>query len=130
MGLDTSHGCWHGAYSSFTRWRLYLRQCAGLPPFGVEQLHDVMFRGAPLPEWYAGSPEDPLHGLLMHSDCDGEISVAEQLPLAARLEELAEKMPVCEGAGGHIFPDMKSVTLRFAAGLRAANAAGEPVKFH
>lgn len=21
MGLDTSHDCWHGAYSAFTRWR-------------------------------------------------------------------------------------------------------------
>ena len=24
MGLDCSHGCWHGAYSAFMRWRAKL----------------------------------------------------------------------------------------------------------
>lgn len=32
MGLDTSHDCWHGAYSAFGRWREKLAEVAGLPP--------------------------------------------------------------------------------------------------
>lgn len=34
MGLDTTHDCWHGAYSSFHRWRCKLAELAGLPPLG------------------------------------------------------------------------------------------------
>lgn len=32
MGLDTSHNCWHGAYSAFHRWRCKLAEVACLPP--------------------------------------------------------------------------------------------------
>lgn len=31
MGLDTTHGCWHGAYSAFSRWREELARKAGVP---------------------------------------------------------------------------------------------------
>lgn len=31
MGLDTSHGCWHGPYSQFMRWRTWLAKEAGVP---------------------------------------------------------------------------------------------------
>jgi hypothetical protein len=32
MGLDTTHGCWHGAYSAFMRWRQEIAHVAGFPP--------------------------------------------------------------------------------------------------
>jgi hypothetical protein len=32
MGLDTTHDCWHGAYSAFMRWRRKLAEVAGYPP--------------------------------------------------------------------------------------------------
>ena len=32
MGLDTSHGAWHGAYSAFMRWREMVAEVAGMPP--------------------------------------------------------------------------------------------------
>lgn len=35
MGLDTSHDCWHGAYSAFHRWRQKLAEVAGLPPLDL-----------------------------------------------------------------------------------------------
>lgn len=35
MGLDTSHGCWHGAYSAFMRWRQKIAEVAGLPPLDM-----------------------------------------------------------------------------------------------
>lgn len=31
MGLDTTHGCWHGAYSAFHRWRVEVAKAAGIP---------------------------------------------------------------------------------------------------
>jgi hypothetical protein len=31
MGLDTSHGCWHGAYSAFASWRDKMAEVAGYP---------------------------------------------------------------------------------------------------
>jgi hypothetical protein len=31
MGLDTSHGCWHGPYSQFMRWRTWLAAQVGIP---------------------------------------------------------------------------------------------------
>ena len=41
MGLDTTHDCWHGAYSAFMRWRQKLAEVAGLPPL---MLMDGFFR--------------------------------------------------------------------------------------
>lgn len=32
MGLGTTHGCWHGAYSAFMRWRQMIAEVAGFPP--------------------------------------------------------------------------------------------------
>jgi len=32
MGLDLTHGCWHGAYSAFMRWRQKIAELAGYPP--------------------------------------------------------------------------------------------------
>lgn len=31
MGLDVSHGCWHGSYSAFNRWRHGIARAAGIP---------------------------------------------------------------------------------------------------
>ena len=52
MGLDTSHGCWHGAYSAFTRWRTVLAQAAGIPLWLMEGYYappeaDLIARTAP-----------------------------------------------------------------------------------
>ena len=35
MGLDTTHDCWHGAYSAFMRWRQEIARIAGLPPLDL-----------------------------------------------------------------------------------------------
>lgn len=31
MGLNISHGTWHGAYSAFMRWRVEIARCIGVP---------------------------------------------------------------------------------------------------
>ncbi len=121
MGLDTSHGCWHGAYSAFMRWRRKLAEVAGFPPL------DSMegFGGETSWEPYR---KDPLTILLNHSDCDGEIKSADCGPLADRLEELL-KHTHSQDLRGHV-GDWHEATRQFIEGLREAAAAGEDVDFH
>lgn len=142
MGLDTSHDCWHGAYSAFSRWRQQVARAAG---YMVEKVtwQDI---GYPVDtvmlEWHRYEaknfmgewdelPSDPLLLLIVHSDCDGEIKAEHTALLANRLEQI---LPDIEDApdGGHIGyrGGYKACTERFIKGLREAHAAGEAVDFH
>lgn len=142
MGLDTTHGCWHGAYSAFSRWRDGLAVAAGYT-FHKDDLgrltvdidwgnvertigHDLIGRWPAMPVRPDGTP-DPLIVLLAHSDCEGEIQADFCAPLADRLEEL---IPLLEGedGGGHIGLFTEK-TQTFVDGLRRAAAAGESVGF-
>ncbi len=158
MGLDTSHDCWHGPYSAFSRWRIAIAQAAGIPLMLMDGFHE-----RPSPEamkWAAprdGGPEcrspygpslhrwcsrvdallpiswdslrpDPIHALLNHSDCDGEILAADCGPIADRLAELLPLLPdVFAGERVGVWRDK---TQTFIDGLRRAAAAGEDVGFY
>lgn len=134
MGLDTSHGCWHGAYSAFTRWRHELARAAGYQVARLEgQHHDTT-----LIDWghiadknYYGEwdtmPSDPLILLIAHSDCEGKIHPQHAGPLADRLTEL---LPLLGGDGGGHIGSYQEKTQQFINGLRTAVAAGEDVDFH
>jgi hypothetical protein len=148
MGLDTSHDCWHGAYSAFMRWRTKIAEVAGLPPLCL--MEGFWAKGAPgdpikdyaekwpdgaqtvydsLPiAWDALRPDPALYFLLSHSDCDGEIPHEICAPLAERLSELLPAMPAGD-AGGHI-GGWREKTQSFIDGLKRAAEAGEPVDFH
>ena len=154
MGLDTTHDCWHGAYSAFMRWRKKLAEVAGLPPLelmeGFYQPNDIgtlqacrraLERG-PL-DWMANSIKqledqlpitwsclrpDVLYELLSHSDCDGELAADICGPLADRLEELLPLLPDKNG-GGHI-GDWREKAQKFIDGLQRAASENEPVGFH
>lgn len=137
MGLDTSHDCWHGAYSAFTRWRNILAETAGyevvvmdgyIPqPKIVAAAYwtDKNFQG----EWPDGPPEDPLLILLVHSDCDGVIKAAHAPFLADRLERLLPEIAEDLDGGGHV-GFARETTQKFIDGLRAAADAGEDVDFY
>ncbi len=150
MGLDTTHDAWHGAYSAFMRWREKIAEVAGLPPFRLmEGFYQNLSSGMPpslfcngyqresetlksldalLPiKWECLKPS-PLHELLFHSDCDGEIPAASCGPIADELEKLIPLLPEGE-AGGHI-GIWRDKTQKFIYGLRRAAAAGEPLGFH
>lgn len=65
MGLDTTHDCWHGAYSAFGRWREGLAKAAGIPLHLMERYYspDDMFHGPPTHaalEWAAPREGGPL----------------------------------------------------------------------
>lgn len=144
MGLDTTHDCWHGAYSAFNRWRHAVAEAAGyrvVPPTPEERAtgrilcdcvdidwsiyRDENYQG----EWSDGPfIDDPLLHLIVHSDCDGVIHPKHGRALAARLEGLLPLLD--EGkSGGHIW-SMREVTERFIRGLRKATDADEDVEFY
>jgi hypothetical protein len=129
MGLDTTHDCWHGAYSSFTRWRTavslaagyYVQDDAGYPSVVIDwdAFEAKNYQG----EWDQ-LPEDPLLILIVHSDCDGHITPEAAPWLADRLEQILPR--VADSGDGR---SLRSDTERFIKGLRDAAAAGEKVEF-
>lgn len=112
MGLDTTHDCWHGGYGRFALFREAVAQAAG---FGSLYAY-IGFGGDK--EWPC---DDPLVVLLNHSDCDGEIATEECAALADRLDAIAPAIPD---------PDLRERCYQFAAGLRRADRAKEPVRFY
>lgn len=143
MGLDTTHGCWHGAYSAFSRWRDKLAEVAGYAIWSVIDEPDEFGRGygrdTMMIDWghvtdanlmgeWAETPADPLIVLIAHSDCDGVIHPEQAGPLATRLEELRPLLPEGE-ASGHI-RNWRDKTQQFIDGLHEAVKAGEDVEFH
>lgn len=134
MGLDTSHGCWHGAYSVFTRWRHELARAAGYQVARLEgHIHDTTLIdwGHIVDKNYYGDwdvlPTDPLILLIAHSDCEGVIHQAHAALLADRLTEL---LPLLDGDGGGHIGDYRTKTQQFIDGLRDAVAKGEDIEFH
>lgn len=151
MGLDTSHGAWHGAYSAFMTWRKKIAEVAGLPPLELmEGFYDPIEESRLIPTLYPGIVSEyssslkeldkrlpirwdslnpsPLHELLYHSDCDGEIEWEKCKPIAEELKKLLPKMPKGE-AGGHI-GHWRDKTQTFIDGLMKAYNAKENLDFH
>ena len=124
MGLDTTHDCWHGAYSAFSRWRVEIARVAGMPP--LEMMEGFIHDGQQGIKWEILKP-DVLHVLLNHSDCDGHISWRNTKKLADRLAEL---LPLLEGDGGGHIGSYREKTQIFIDGLLAAHEAHERVEFH
>ena len=121
MGLDTTHDCWHGSYSSFGAWRRQVALAAG---YGLDSEKDDLL----IWQWtgvqeaagtWATPPDDPLLYLLCHSDCDGVLPVSSLRPLARRLDEIAPRLRETDQALARVFAD----------GLRDAAAKNEPVEF-
>ena len=121
MGLDTSHDCWHGAYSSFMAWRQAIAKAAGYPGLLTMQ----GFGGNTPWDAYV---DNPLTVLLSHSDADGEIAAADCATLADRLERLLPLLG--KEPDYHPAISMYNRTVQFIAGLRDAASKGEAVDFH
>lgn len=134
------------------RWRQKIAELAGMPPL---DLMEGFYRAIPgddcmdpiywarkglndekafedlrarLPiKWDALKPS-PLHKLLYHSDCDGEIAWQDCGPIADALQELLPKFPNSD-AGGHI-GFWRDKTSEFIVGCRRAFEAKENLIFH
>jgi len=98
------------------------------PAFGPDSRPHLASLDDRLPiSWDCLKPS-PLHELLYHSDCDGEIAADHCEQIADALEALIPLLPN-EEAGGHI-GHWREKTQQFVDGLRAAAAAGEALDFH
>lgn len=145
MGLNCSHDAWDGAYSAFHRWRCKIAEAAGLPPlelmegfynkdtlyFGrIEELWEskVTELGTRLPIRWDCLKKSPLHELLYHSDCDGDIPWRRCGKIADELEKLLPAMEAFGDGGGHIGA-YKDKTQTFIDGLRDAFASKENLEF-
>lgn len=152
MGLDTSHNAWHGSYSSFMRWRKRIADVAGLPPlelmegfykpieenkrihifdipslWTVKPSNSILDVDKRLPiSWNCLKPS-PLHELLYHSDCDGEIPWEICNDIADCLEPLILLLPQ-EGTEEEPW-DWKDKTRQFVEGLRLAASLKEDLIF-
>jgi len=81
MGLDTTHGCWHGSYGSFNTFRKWVcKEVLGL------ELDTRIGHGGAEP-W----PDHPIVSLLDHSDCDGDLDPDECLKIGCVLLPLYQK---------------------------------------
>jgi hypothetical protein len=88
----------------------------------------AFYDGGNMPiKWECLKPS-PLHTLLHHSDCDGEIPAELCNGIADALEELLPRLPDGDG-GGHI-GIWREKTQAFIAGLRIASSRGENVEFY
>lgn len=80
MGLDLNTGH-HWSYSRFAQRRNELALLIGI------KLESMAGFGGIQASW-SDLPEDPLHALLNHSDCDGDLSIKECRGINRRLHEL------------------------------------------
>lgn len=112
MGLHISYGCFNGGYSQFMRFRTQMAEKLGIPlalmegfyaadthnpftllnynyPKGDELEMSAVRRLLPMfpLKWEAFVPT-PLHELLYHSDCDGEIAYTSLIEIVPELEKL------------------------------------------
>jgi len=136
MGLDTSHNCWHGPYSTFYHWRKEIARAAGLPPLELMEgfFESESPHGNPwflhregkksleerLPIKWESLKPSPLHALLNHSDCDGEL----------RWQDCGEIAKVLSEALPRVSKEWQDETIQFIAGLLSAHQVRENVDFH
>lgn len=134
------------------QWRQMIAKVAGLPPLDLmegfyrafpgddacdliywarkglndEKAFEDLRQRLPI-KWECLKPS-PLHLLLYHSDCDGELDWRDCGAIADALEALLPKL-LDEDAGGHI-GNWRDKTAQFVKGLRQASKKQENVVFH
>jgi hypothetical protein len=138
MGLDVSHDCWSGGYSSFHYFRIILAKAAGFPP--LELMRGFYSIGS-IKETYTNSiawnlpiewdrlGHDVLCEILGHSDCGGEIEHKHCKPLADRMSELKDFDPGPQ-FGRFDKKWFHKKMEQWIGGLMFAHEQGEDVEFY
>jgi hypothetical protein len=131
MGLDVSHGAFHGAYSAFNRFRQAVAQAMGgsFPPHSNPDMETESWYWG---DGYSVGTHPGLAEFMRHSDCDGDISPTMCAKVADDLEALLPAIDGMGSGGGHIERNggYGEVARRFIAGCREAAAAGETLEFY
>lgn len=144
MGLSVSHDAFHGAYSSFARFReaigvaagfTYRKSASGLGYSAAEIDWDSYtewnFYGMwdEMPINPITKQPDPLMMLLVHSDCEGFLWRGILDELEARLKGLLPILEKFSAGHGHL-PNYAEGVRRFILGCQAACEEGDNLEFH
>jgi hypothetical protein len=122
MGLDTSHDCWHGSYSSFNDFRARIAADQGIDDLRQFYKDHPSMDTKP----YEEAGVDPrIIPLLNHSDCDGELSPIECREIALFLNEYMQRIEGKDlGAKWH-----REEVNQFSTGAMKAWMQNEHVEF-
>ena len=120
MGLDTTHNCWHGPYSSFNKFRFQLANRIGI------NLKDYKGYGEATGKDLA-SIEHDLMPLFNHSDCDGELNTEEQARIIIGLNDVLESWDMPETLENKWFRDQ---IIQFRDGCLDAFTNNEVIEFN
>lgn len=126
MGLDTTHNAWHGPYSSFMDWRIWIASKAGINLLDMEGYSDRDYSNPDRKKGHIkwNMIKDDLKYLLNHSDCDGKISAKRCKKIADRLKTIIDNTT---GLENQYYYDK---TVQFRKGCIEAYKNDEPIKFH
>lgn len=118
MGLDTTHNCWHGPYSSFNRFRRSLGHQIGI------NIDDYDGYGGTIHK--LEEMKHDLKPLFNHSDCDGRLTVNECKSIVKGLNNILENF------NSEIESDynFKEQIIQFRDGCFDAVSKKEMVHFH
>lgn len=119
MGLDTSHNCWHGSYSSFNQFRyslgrqigVNLDEYIGYGEGGTKYLTDI---------------KHELYPFFMHSDCEGELTVEESKQIVIGLNKVLENF----NENLELSYNFKNKIIQFRDGCLDAISKNEIIDFH
>ncbi len=89
MGLDTTHGAWHGPYSSFNNFRKDIAAQIGI---NLDYCHGFGFRMPHKTTIDLSKINHPITTLLRHSDCDGELSVDECRKTVTGIDQILDSL--------------------------------------
>lgn len=118
MGLDTTHNCWHGPYSSFSKFRQLLAEEIGI------NLNDYLGYGRGGTKDLSTIKHD-IEPLLNHSDCDGILTVEQCKQIVRGLNNILENL----SEKNQSFQGFKEDITQFRDGCELAIEEDEPVEF-
>lgn len=124
MGLDTSHGCWNGPYTSFNRFRHALAE-----QIGIDLDDYIGYGGNGFKE--LSSIDHDLRPLFDHSDCDGTIEPHDALMIVDGLNSILDKFKKDGFINGKLaYVHFEESIKRFRDGCALAANNNETIEFH
>lgn len=122
MGLDTSHNCYHGSYSGFNNFRYWLASKINI---NLDEYEG--YRGSGTKDLDTLIDID-IYPLLIHSDCEGILTVDESKQIVKGLYEILEKLD--DNDITFIETYYKSDLIDFIDGCNDAISKNENIEFN
>lgn len=117
MGLDTTHNAFHGAYSSFMRFRMQLLELVN-----GSDIRDLEGYDEKAKTPVSSLKDEGLEIFFNHSDCDGDISPEDCKKVADSLDFYIPKMDVES--------ELYRRSVQFRDGCLLAHSLNEVLDFH